>query len=137
MQFLWFALLCMSKLGLAKDLAMSVNPKQPHLSGIFVEITSTTANWTGEQWTKDLAAMQTIGMTFAVLPHLARQTKPPDAKCPLGYYDALFNATGLGECFIQTGTAEQGRTVETVLKAAASLGMKLQLGLANSGELAT
>ena len=137
MQFLWFALLCMSRLGLAKDLARSVNPKQPHLSGIFVEITSTTANWTGEQWTKDLAAMQAIGMTFAVLPHLARQTKPPDAKCPLGYYDALFNATGLGECFIQTGTAEQGGTVETVLKAAASLGMKLQLGLANSGELAT
>ena len=109
---LWFALLCTGSritLGVAKDLARVVSPEQPHLSGIFVEITSTTANWTGEQWTTDLAAMQAVGMTFAVLPHLARQTAtPPDAECPLGYFDALFNATGLGACFTQTGTAEQG-----------------------------
>ena len=115
----------------------AVAAAQPHLSGIFVFITSTTANWTSEQWETDLAAMQAVGMTFAVLPQLARQVKPPDAKCPLGYYAALFNATGLGECFSQKGTAEQGGTVETVLKAAASLGMKLQLGLATNGELVT
>jgi len=132
---LWFALLCMgskTRLTMAKvaKVVSPVNPEQPHLSGIFVAITSTTANWTGEQWTKDLAAMQAVGMTFAVLPHLARQTKPPDVKCPLGYFSALFNATGLGECFSQTGTTEQGGTVETVLKAAAGLGMQLQLGLA-------
>ena len=99
----------------------AVAAAQPHLSGIFVAITSTTANWTSEQWETDLAAMQAVGMTFAVLPHLASQVKPPDAKCPLGYYAALFNATGLGECFSQKGTAEQGGTVETVLKAAAGL----------------
>ena len=122
----------------AQPHSSAVAAAQPHLSGIFVYITGTTANWTGEQWTTDLAAMQAVGMTFAVLPHLARQTAtPPDAECPLGYFDALFNATGLGACFTQTGTAEQGGAVETVLKAAAGLGMTLQLGLANSGELAT
>jgi hypothetical protein len=112
----------------------TVAATQPHLSGIFVAITSTTANWTGEQWETDLAAMQTVGMTFAVLPHLARQVQPPDAMCPLGYFGALFNATGLGECF---SPLHGGGTVETVLKAAAGLGMKLQLGLALSGELVT
>jgi hypothetical protein len=116
-----------------------VKATQPHLSGIFVEITTATSYWTEEQWTKDITSMQDVGMTFAIFPHLAKQntTKQLDAQCPLGYYNTLFNATTLGPCFSQTGTTENGGTVETILKAASSVGMKLQLGLALNGEIVT
>ena len=116
-----------------------VHATQPHLSGIFVAITTATSHWTEEQWTKDLTSMQQVGMTFAVLPHLAKQntTTQADSQCPLGYYNTLFNATTLGPCFSQTGTTENGGTVETILKAASSVGMTLQLGLATNGEIVT
>jgi hypothetical protein len=113
--------------------------KKPHLSGIFVAITTATSHWTTKQWTTDLTSMQDVGMTFAVLPHLAKQntTKQIDTQCPLGYYTTLFNATTLGPCFTQTGTTENGGTVETILTAASSVGMALQLGLATNGEIVT
>ena len=104
--------------------------------GIFVALNPTTAMWSETTWRADIKAMQDVGMSFFVLPHLVRQTGPATATCALGKYDTYFPIDGSSlqaECFTPVGieiAKHAGGTFGTVISAANATGMHIHLGLA-------
>ena len=101
----------------------------PHLHGVFVSITSTTALWTETQWRRDIQSMKDVGMSFFVVARGARGSGAASSACPSGTYEAYFPLPS--ECFTQIGdSAARGGTVGNILRAAHAVGLDVHLGLA-------
>ena len=84
--------------------------EKPHLHGIFLDITTTTATWSEGMWATDLQSMVDIGLEFVVLHHVAAGSATISEACPLGKYSTLFPVDA--PCFSQIGnTNASGGTV--------------------------
>eukprot|EP01052_Picozoa_sp_SAG31_P041549 SAG31_NODE_6332_length_2062_cov_1.602649_4_plen_115_part_00 len=57
---------------------------EPHLHGIFLDLTSTTQRWGETEWRQDLQAMVDVGIRFFVLHHVAVGSSEVTGVCPLG-----------------------------------------------------
>jgi hypothetical protein len=115
---------------------------KPHLHGIFLDLTMVTAQWTEGEWRRDLQSMMDVGIQFFVLHHVASGSAQISDACPLGTYAAYFpvngNASGIAaRCFSQVGSNASGGTVGVLLRAAASVGIRVHLGLAAQMHLKT
>ena len=108
---------------------------KPHLHGIFVGLTSITAQWTDAEWQQDLQAMADIGLTFFVIHHSATGSNEITTDCPLGTYTAYFPMRA--PCFSQIGSNASGGSIGVILRAAKSVGLRVHLGLAAQKHLVT
>ena len=108
---------------------------KPHLHGTFVDLTAVTAAWTEAQWVADIQAMATVGMSFFAIHHTATGDGNVSDACPAGVYSTYFPMEG--PCFQPTasGSAAEGGTVGVVLRAAAKVGLRVHLGLAEQEKL--
>jgi hypothetical protein len=100
----------------------------PHLDGIFVSINAVTANWTVDEWMRDLQSMKAARLSFFVIAHVAIGKTNTTADCPTGKYEAYLPVSN--PCFTQIGDLKApGGTVGNVLRAAAAAGLRVHLGL--------
>jgi hypothetical protein len=110
----------------------------PTFDGIFTALNPSTAAWDADAWSIDLHAMSAVGMSFFVVPHLARQHGDPTAACPAGLFEVYFAFDEASKslpthCFKQAGLdprSHPGGTVVSILTAANQTGMGVHLGLA-------
>jgi len=104
-------------------------PSVPHLDGIFVSINANTSLWSAATWEADMRAMKAVGMTFFVVAHVAVGRSNATAACPTGTYESWFPFES-DACFTQVGDlGAPGGTVGNILRAAASVGLSVHLGL--------
>ena len=109
----------------------------PTFDGIFLSLNEATAQWDAAHWATDLAAMSAVGMSFLVVPHMARQHGGPTATCPHGLFEVYFPFDATGSqlpvgCFTQRGldpSVHPGGTVIAMLAAANTTGLGCHLGL--------
>eukprot|EP01052_Picozoa_sp_SAG31_P048419 SAG31_NODE_10123_length_1180_cov_0.872340_1_plen_157_part_10 len=95
----------------------------PHLRGIFLAVSSKTAQWSLAEWAGDLAAMKAVGIEF-FCPRAAAVGQAhlgaPSSGCPLGHFTAFYPSAN--PCFhLQPGMPPAG-AVATILQAAKQVG---------------
>eukprot|EP00949_MAST-11_sp_MAST-11-sp1_P005194 g5194.t1 len=107
----------------------------PHFSGMFVAITSTTGEWTQDQWETDCRSMAQAGMKFLVVPHTGRQVAPPSKECPQGKFEMYYPLSAPLDdptCYSQIGAVNaEGGTLGNIFRAAKLAGLTggVHLGL--------
>eukprot|EP00040_Diaphanoeca_grandis_P013990 m.70729 g.70729 ORF g.70729 m.70729 type:complete len:394 (+) comp24268_c0_seq1:64-1245(+) len=114
-----------SSLNLSKPRVIDV----PHLTGIFVSLEDTTANWEVTQWVEDLTAMKAIGIQwFCIRATVVGSSSPPISKeCPLGGFVTYYNTNVTTNCTRPANASVD--TIGRVLEAAQQVGLQVHLGL--------
>jgi hypothetical protein len=112
-------------------MAASSWPSVPHLSGIFLNLSPTTAAWTKEQWVIDFTSMKDVGIKFFCLHHPATGINDTTSGCPFGRYRTNFPPLALPVACYEQDIGPAGYALQTMLDALEEVGgLSMHVGLA-------
>jgi hypothetical protein len=105
-------------------------PPPPHLSGIFLDLMESNANFTAAQWRRELEAMKAVKIEFiAIRSVMSGVNSYTTNGCKLGHFESFYNSTMTpSACYRRVGTAAPGGTLGVLLEQAMAVGIGVHFG---------